>query len=307
MKIAVIMSTYNGEKYVEEQINSILAQTNVEVSLYIRDDGSSDNTKAILDQFSHYSQIHLVHFENIGNLGVRDNFLKTLQYALENDRTVEYFSFADQDDVWLPEKLAKAIEKIKSSSQNYCLYYSNKNFVDQDLKFIKKEKIKFYNDFMECYSSSLASGCTMVFNRNVAELAVNPMPVTAEFHDVWIYRLCKYVGADIIFDKNSYILYRQHGNNVCGSAACVTHEKSIKNNMKLMKSKNVLWRQTIFDEIEEYHEDEICPVAAKNIYRMKNYKRKFKCKLSLIFNRKILKRGIKFYTLWCLKILFNKI
>ncbi|MDE6946676.1 MAG: glycosyltransferase family 2 protein [Anaeroplasmataceae bacterium] len=307
MRIAVIMSSYNGEKFIEEQINSILGQTNVEVGLYIRDDGSSDGTLDILKKYSQNSNIHLVQFENDTNLGVCYSFLKTLQYAIEQEPNTEYFSFADQDDVWLPQKLEKAIEKIKSYKNDYVVYYSNKTFVNKTLELINKEKIKFYDDFFEAYCSSLASGCTMVFNKKMAKLSLTPLPQNAEFHDSWIYRLNKYVHGKIVFDKNSYILYRQHGNNVCGSATCIVQEKNFKKNVELYKSAKTTWRQSLFDEMELYHGELACKDAQKYIYLMKNYKKKFSLKLNLLFNKYVIKRGIIFYFNWFIKVILNKI
>ena len=116
-KIAVLMSTYNGEKYIEQQIKSILAQENVDVTLYIRDDGSFDNTVYCIKKFQD-KNINII----IGdNKGPCNSFLELVNLV---DDTYDYYAFSDQDDVWLPQKLKKSIDLIEkiNVSEKSCLY-----------------------------------------------------------------------------------------------------------------------------------------------------------------------------------------
>ena len=136
-QVCVLMSTYNGENYIVEQINSILKQINVTVELIIRDDGSSDNTSSIIRKFENdYSNILFIQGENVG---VGRSFMELLKYAPESD----YYSFADQDDVWLEDKLCRAVNMIKeleNEGVDNCrhqilpvLYSSNQILVDENL------------------------------------------------------------------------------------------------------------------------------------------------------------------------------
>ena len=100
--VTVFMSTYNGEKYLEQQIESILHQEHVKVKLFIRDDGSKDNTIKILRKYSKLSNIHVIYGDNIG-------YAKSFLKIIENNEYTSYYSFSDQDDIWLPNKLHEAI------------------------------------------------------------------------------------------------------------------------------------------------------------------------------------------------------
>ena len=115
--IAVAMSTYNGELYIKEQINSILEQKNVKVELFVRDDGSKDKTLGILETYGEkWNNIHFIKGEN---LGVGNSFMELL-YSIGCE--YEYYAFADQDDVWLPDKLNQGIAKIEDGDKLGCMY-----------------------------------------------------------------------------------------------------------------------------------------------------------------------------------------
>ena len=122
--VAVIMSTYNGEKFLDEQINSILSQKDVVVHLYVRDDGSTDSTRQILSNTQKNNKNLHLFFEN--NIGVGNSFMKCLYYAKAN---YDYYAFSDQDDIWLPEKLIKAITFLEENHKE--LYCSNQMCVDR--------------------------------------------------------------------------------------------------------------------------------------------------------------------------------
>ena len=180
IKVAIIMSTYNGEKYLREQIDSILNQKNVDVELFIRDNGSSDSTAEIISDYA--VKNHNVIFWNkdsIINRGIRDSFLTLLKEVCDEYTDINYFAFADQDDVWKSEKLYAAVKMIEENAdrETPTLYYSNKTFVDADLNLISEEHIKYYGDFFEALWPSLASGCTMVFNKKMAEMSVRHLPI----------------------------------------------------------------------------------------------------------------------------------
>ena len=305
-KIAVVMSVYNGEKYLKEQVDSVLAQKGIDLELFIRVDGAKDNSASIVKEYDDSNKnVHFINRDNIVNLGVRDSFLETLKYAFEFGE-FDYFSFADQDDVWLPEKLLKASELLNEADNEYKLYFSNKTFVDQNLVKISDENIKLYNDFLEALTSSLASGCTMVFNRRLCELALTQKVESSMIHDSYVYRLCKCIGGAIVFDKNSYIQYRQHGNNVCGIDTCKPYEGSISKNLKNMKQYKS-WREEFFTEYNEKFSDYFTPEAKKYVYYILNYRKKFKCRFKLFFNRKVYKRGLRFTINWWAKVVLRKL
>lgn len=309
-KIAIVMSTYNGEKYLREQIESILNQKDIQAALFIRDDGSKDRTVNIIEEYS--SKTDNVAFwnrGNVSNLGVRDSFLNLLKEVSEANPDIQYFAFADQDDVWKPEKLSTAVKMMKERNYNKecpALYYSNKTFVDADLNLISEEHIKYYGDFFEILWQSLASGCTMVMNRTMCNLAVRRLPEFKGFiHDSWVYRLAKVCGAEIVFDERSYILYRQHGNNVIGSKSLRMVKPELFFSILDRKDRHGFQKQVY--EIVRLNGEYIAPVNRNYVDWVLNYNKKLSSWWHLVASPLMLRRGLLFYFVWIFKLIFMKI
>lgn len=215
MKVAVLLSTYNGEKYVRQQIETILQQKgDFVVDLYIRDDGSSDNTKIIVSSFTERTNVFFV--ESSENIGPAKSFLTLLNYV----KGYDYYAFADQDDLWNDDKLKKAILKIEKSSAP-TLYCANAEIVDEKLNSMNRNVYKripmtdFYS--LSCCGGLL--GCTMVFNKYLAEFVqTNELPSKIIMHDYYIAMLCVASGGNIVFDKSCVMKYRQHTKNTVGVA-----------------------------------------------------------------------------------------
>ena len=310
--VAVLMSTYNGEKYLRQQIDSILSQEDVAIQLYIRDDGSKDGTKAIISEYTElYPNVTFINESRQDNKGVRDSFYEVLEFAYNRCTVERYFAFADQDDVWKSKKMAAAIQKLCSmNGKNGNLYYSNKTFVDKNLQLIKEENITCYNDLMDLFWPSQASGCTMVFDHKLASFAIKYKPKSNCLHDSWIYRLSKCIGANIVFDENSYILYRQHESNVCGIATTVLcHDNMyiLRNFIKRLISKRKHKIQNIIDDLyqqagNDFQEDAVALAGLVSIYN-KSIVSKYK----LIKLKEQTKRPIKLRLIWKYKILLNMI
>ncbi len=217
MRIAILMSTYNGELYLKEQLDSIFNQTNDEFELFIRDDGSSDNTLSILrDYKSKYNEkIHLV-TGNI-NLGAIRSY-EWLINKVPND--FDYYAFADQDDIWYKEKLSVATNILESGDKNIPqLYICNQNCVNENGDFLYK---RFPDEFiqpsiMNTMLNNQYSGCTMVFNSAL----LNRIRMTYKksgkslrvIYDVWVLAIAQVVGK-VYFDKTPYLDFRRHSRNV---------------------------------------------------------------------------------------------
>lgn len=207
--VAVLMSTYNGAEYLREQIESILQQKDVQIELYIRDDGSTDGTQSILEEYNFYDNVH-VNFAV--NKGVIASFMELLYNV---PKEYEYYAFSDQDDYWLEEKLKVAVDKIKEKNIPQ-LYFSRKIYVDYKLQPLPLKDYDVRGTSIGfALMNSCASGCTMVFNKLLHnELCLShPEPKCMSMHDAWVYIVAAAVG-EVIYDSNSYILYRQHGDNV---------------------------------------------------------------------------------------------
>lgn len=218
LKIVVLMSTYNGEKYIREQLDSILGQTTADqVQIYIRDDGSSDSTMSIIEEYiSAGADIALDKAENVG---VISSFFELMNHAPEAD----YYSFADQDDVWLEEKLEVAVEKLHIHEQKCgkdmpLLYCGDTNLVDGELNLIKRESKNPRPSFGNALVENICTGCTAVINRALLKKIRENIPDTRKIimHDWWLYLIAEAYG-ETIYDSVPHMNYRQHGNNEWGA------------------------------------------------------------------------------------------
>ena len=215
--ICVLLSTYNGEKFIGEQLESLKNQQGVDIKILIRDDGSKDNTKGIIKAYQTKNP-SLIDFFEEQNIGFANSFSRLIEIALNNYPNAEYFAFCDQDDVWLPNKLKEAIKKIQNESSEIPITYcSNTQLVDSNLKYIglalKIGEVKLTKE--RALIQNFATGCTMVFNKKAAEIYISHLPDIIKVHDFLMYQLCMFLGK-VIYDENSYIYYRQHGGNQIG-------------------------------------------------------------------------------------------
>lgn len=227
-EIQVLLSSYNGEKYIKEQIDSILTQKNVDIQLLIRDDGSSDGTRQILKEYADkYANVSVVYGENVG---VIRSFFELIESA---DVSVPYVALADQDDVWLPDKLYRAITLLEMEKERMPLVYcSARQLVDAELHPIPAAmtypdiRLEFGNALVE----NMCTGCTSVINQQMLLLLKGRTPEFTVMHDFWIYLVGTCLGK-VVYDEESFILYRQHGNNVVGSASSIVenYKRRIKN------------------------------------------------------------------------------
>lgn len=212
--VCVLMSTYNGEKFIKEQIESIILQISVDINLIIRDDGSTDNTINIIESFMKDNKNIKLIREN--NIGAKRSFFKLLTYSPES----EYYAFSDQDDVWDLDKLISAINKIDTYEKEIpVMYYSETLQVDKELIPLKKNIISGKPfDLKQILIKNNAIGCTVVFNKKLYSLY---KPIEADYifvpyHDHWMYILCRLFRGEIVYDNKPHIKYRLHDNNTVG-------------------------------------------------------------------------------------------
>lgn len=214
--VCVLMSTYNGEKYVREQIDSILNQKNVEVFICIRDDGSSDSTFEILKSYEEKCSNVLVLQGN--NIGAEKSFYELIHYVCEKNFDYLYYAFSDQDDIWENVKLLKAVDCLKQYEPSLPnLYYSNLHVIDENGKFLYDKFSNGYvrNSKKQIMAEICAWGCTCVFNSAALEYMNDMYQKNNDYHDNWITWICAFLG-NVYYDNNAYIKYRQHGNNASG-------------------------------------------------------------------------------------------
>ena len=205
-KVAIVMSTYNGAKYIKEQIDSILNQTYNNIELVIRDDGSSDDTVKIIECYQKkHANIKLITGKNLG-------FIKSF-FELLRLVEADYYSYADQDDVWLPNKIELAVQelnKLDDSKPN--LAFGNSDYYDQNMKLIGEgEKHRKYSFRMALFAC-VTQGMTMTINKTTRDLIVKNPPKTCFFHDWWTYLICIGMG-NIAYSDVTTVKYRRMKTN----------------------------------------------------------------------------------------------
>jgi len=220
-KVIVLMATYNGSKFLKEQIESIQYQTHLNWELWIRDDNSSDSTVEIIRNYeSSDSRIRLVE-DSSGNLGVSKNFLKLLSLAVLSE--ANYFCFSDQDDVWIPDKIEKQLSfmKEKECSKRAVLVHSDLEVVDEKLAMINLSFMSFLNihhvdnnAISVLLTQNFVTGCTMMMNRELIEVAL-PVSNQVVIHDWWL-ALCASAVGEVVYINQAMVKYRQHGSNEVG-------------------------------------------------------------------------------------------
>ncbi|COJ58602.1 cell wall biosynthesis glycosyltransferase [Streptococcus pneumoniae] len=233
------MSCYNGEKYIAQQIESILNQDNVNINIYIRDDGSTDNTRNIIKKFS--KSVFLLEGDNVG---LNNSFASLIW---DSNIKADFYAFSDQDDVWQSNKLITAINYLVNV-EGAGMYASNQRVVDENLKYIKplygleENDLPFpkYKNFSYFLIHNNYFGNTIVFNNEAMRVIreYRPYELIVQ-HDTWV-SIIIYMFGTIIFDRNMYSSYRQHDNNVVGGVA---PQSSFRSKMNTLLSKKPIYGQ----------------------------------------------------------------
>ncbi len=222
-KIQILMSSYNGRRFIRQQLDSILAQDCetagvADFKLLIRDDGSDDGVEDILNEYSLKFPDRVSWYRG-GNVGVIASFFDLMRRA---DEDADYFALADQDDYWLSGKMRAGVARLEEASRGLgaglpLLYCCRPTLVDENLdeieSNIKDPDIRpgFGNALIE----NIVTGCTAVFNGELRRLVIKKEPEHAVMHDRWLYLTASCFGS-VFYDEKSYMLYRQHGDNAVG-------------------------------------------------------------------------------------------
>ncbi len=210
-KLIIMLSTYNGEKYIDQQISSIFNQNiNMDIALFVRDDGSTDNTKKMIEAWG--DRLDISWCKTTGNLGPGKSFWELLKQAPEAD----YYAFADQDDYWYENKLSRALSFFDESPTPQ-LYFSNSRLVDENLSPLGDTTYNNPDAIKLTIRSQLITGtcqgCTMVFNSQLRDKLIKMSAEHMIMHDlsVIVYSI---VYGKIYYDNLPSLDYRQHESNV---------------------------------------------------------------------------------------------
>lgn len=252
-QVDILLSTYNGSKYLRELIDSIINQTYQNWQLIIRDDGSKDDTFKIIQGFIKQFPEKIIYIDDqYYNLGPNQSFSKLMEYSNAN-----YIMFCDQDDIWLNNKIELTIKKMLVLEGKYSdrplLVHTDLTVVDKDLKIIFNSFWKYQKLNPECKNlnniiiQNIVTGCSMMINKKLKELA-QPIPTDAIMHDWWI-ALVASIYSGIYEIESPSILYRQHNENNIGAKKYSFYyyitrlgkiNESHKSNIKIIKQAEAL-------------------------------------------------------------------
>lgn len=298
IKILVLLSTYNGDRFLRQQLDSILSQT-IKVDILVRDDSSFDGTINILRE---YEIKHGLKWFQGENLGPQNSFLNlVIKAPLEYD----YFAYADQDDIWDKDKIKNAIDYLNNyNSKIPLLYCSSLNVVDSKMNhmFIKTFDINAITlDLKQSfYYQSWPQGCTMVFNNNLLVYLKFYQPQKFVSHDGWTHKLCMALGGRVVYDSRPQIFYRIHANNVAG----------IKRAPLMKRIQRNIQRQCLFSETASEiligYEKHIQNDKKKILHRIANYKNSLEFKRKILLGKYEHKYGVIHILKYGLKIIFNR-
>lgn len=215
--VAILLSTYNGEKYITAQIDSITNQTFTDWRLYIRDDGSNDKTLSIINEYCKKdSRIKLL-YDRISHRGVKGSF----NYLMSKVES-EYYMFCDQDDIWQPNKIEESVNAISNIAQDVpALACVDLALVNHNLEIINQSMwnthhlTKLIHDKNGLLIAPMFPGCTMIFNNAAKKLALKET-YNFPLHDIQISMVVYKNNGTIKTIPKSLIMYRQHGKNVVG-------------------------------------------------------------------------------------------
>ena len=211
-----MLATYNGYKYLAEQLESIYSQKYSNWLVIASDDGSSDETLLILKEYQQRWPEGRLSIRKGPAQGYCQNFLSM---ACDSNVQADLYAFCDQDDVWMPDKLSVAVENITVNQEDFAYVYCGRTiYVDKGLKKIGCSPLfSFPRTFRNALVQCIAGGNTMVFNQKVKDLLEKTGQVDHPSHDWWVYQLVTGVGGIVFYDPVPQVLYRQHKNSFIGS------------------------------------------------------------------------------------------
>ncbi|MFI4957141.1 MAG: glycosyltransferase family 2 protein [Gammaproteobacteria bacterium] len=217
-QIAIILCTYNGERFLNEQLESFSRQTFTDWALFVYDDGSTDRTSELIAQFEQAQPHHVIHWKpNAQKRGFAQNFLNGIG---STPGEFDFYALSDQDDVWCESKLSRAVDYLRTAPEGIpAVYCSRTTLVDADMKPIGLSSLfRRPPSFQNALVQSIAGGNTMVLNKAARALLLSAdTHADIVSHDWLIYQLVTGAGGKVYYDLQPELLYRQHGANIIGS------------------------------------------------------------------------------------------
>ncbi len=300
--VQVLLSSYNGEKYIERQIKSILAQEEVDIHLLIRDDGSKDSTRKIIAAYAdrYPDKVEVVIGEN---LGYKKSFLTLLKLAGEYD----YYAFADQDDYWLPDKEISSIREMEKDPEDIPkLAQVDFLVTDENLKPLVPALVYpelYVSDHDWIYAGEFFQGCLMTWNRKAMDLLKSYTPKGDYSHDHWVGEVIYLLGR-VYFVPQKKMYYTRHGDNTSVSNDLM-RTRWLRMKALFWGGKSVYYNMgqdllTGYRSFLSLHDVQMCEDLA-------NYKMHFSAKWRLLTNRKLRRPSALATVLYKFCILINRV
>ena len=299
-RVLVLLSTYNGRRFLSEQLDSLYAQKGVVTDILARDDGSSDDTVSILERYR--DENGNLTIQKGENVGAKMSFYALASYAFRHMPGYDYYSFCDQDDVWDDDKLIRAVNDLESVQGDCKLWYGNVRLVDAMMNPIPSPPIRMNNDLVSNIVSSHVLGCTEVFTYGLLEKMVRiesvlgPEKYSQEYyiplHDGWLALVAYATDASVCVTHEPCMNYRQHSSNEVGAPRSGLRRimsrisRFTDQKTECIKSGKCKTLLAIFDGTE------IPSGNLKVISRFANYKESFSNRLRLAFDSSIYRYDI---------------
>ncbi|QXZ09311.1 glycosyltransferase [Comamonas sp. Y33R10-2] len=242
-KVAILMATYNGSRFISEQIESLMEQTFKNWILYVRDDLSTDETLSIVESYAENDKRIKIVRDGKGRLGACQNFARLCQF-IDRD-AFDYFMFCDQDDRWRSEKIEISVSTLENLEVNYkndfLLAYGTLLYTDSKGVLLKISSPDFSSTptLGKIIAQNYIYGCTMIMNKKLFN-EIGVIPEASENHDYWIALVAMFNDAKTQYISQPLVFYRQHDSNVSGSYM----NSSLLNRIKRLKNKSM--EQSIF-------------------------------------------------------------
>jgi hypothetical protein len=260
-RVAILLSARNGERFLQEQLDSLASQTHAEWTLFWRDDGSSDSTLSILQDFTRTQgdrRVRCVPGE--GRLGVTQSYLHLLGHAR---RSCAFFAFADQDDVWFSDKVARGLQALRATPEAVPgIYCARQVLVDATLRQIGRSPRFRHTRFRSAMTQNIATGCTIMLNSTGADLVLASRPPPRVLHDWWCYLLISGANGTILADSGAVLMYRQHTQNLIGAPSSL-----FRRGLTALLRGPAPFMRTMRDHLTALHEHSnlLCPQAREDL------------------------------------------
>ena len=300
-KVAILLSTFNGEKYIKELLESIKKQKKVTIKLFLIDDSSTDNTLNVVGKSG-------IDYEIVSRKGYKDPGINFFYLIKNVPKNFDYYCFCDQDDVWLKNKIIYSINRLKKENAEIIgsrTLYTNEKLIIYSKSILFKKKLSFRNSLVQ----SITGGNTQLWS-NKLQILISKLEVSKPAsHDWMMYQIASLLNLKFIFCERPLILYRQHNNNNIGANTGLYN--MLKRIFWGIKGRYKKWHDLnenhLMDSLAKFDVSDENKYILKNFYRIRKSKNPIKKLFFIFFHLKIYRQTVKGNILLAFAILLDKI